>query len=103
MTILSSYLPFCILLKMSQHSEIAFLMLPENVFLVFLAKSTLTMYDSSVTRLQILMMLGFTITDYKVQGATFQTIVHNLHKHSKSKDKSLHKKFCFTYIQLSRL
>lgn len=46
-------------------------MLPENMFSVFLAKSTLTMYDISVTRLQILMMPDFAVTDFKVQEVTF--------------------------------
>ncbi len=78
-------------------------MLPENVFPVFPARSTLTMRGISVTSLQIPMTLGFAITDYKVQEATFRTVVLDLHRDSKARDKGLHKRFCSTYVQLSRL
>ncbi len=78
-------------------------MLPENVFPIFPAKFIFTMYGISVTRLKILMTPGFAITDYKVQGTTFQTAVLDLHRHSKSKDKDSHKRFCSNYVQLFRL
>ncbi len=61
------------------------------------------MRGMSVTRLQIPMTPGFAVTDYKVQGATFRTAVLDLHRHSKSRDKGSHKRFCSTYVQLSRL
>ncbi len=101
--IMCPHLPLYVLLERPQRSWIAFLILPENVFPVFLAKSTSTMRGISVTRLQIPMTPEFAITDYKVQGATFRTVMLNLHKHFKSTDKGLHKRFCFTYVQLSRL
>lgn len=63
------------------------------MFLVFLAKSTLKICGISVIRLQIPITPYFTITDYKVQRATFQLVVFDLHKNSKLEDKSLYKKF----------
>lgn len=78
-------------------------MLPENVFPIFLAKSTLTICGISITRLQIPMTPGFAVTEYKVQGATFQSAILDLHRNSKSGDKGSHKRFCSTYVQLSRL
>lgn len=49
------------------------------------------------------MIPRFVVIDYKIQEALFRTIMLKLHKHSKSKNKSLYKRFCFTYVQLSCL
>lgn len=46
---------------------------------------------------------GSAVTNYKVQGATFQTAVLDLRKGSKKDGRILHKRFCSTYVQLSRL
>lgn len=78
-------------------------MLSENVFLVFPVKSILTMHGISITRLQISIMPGFAIMDYKVQRAIFRLAVLDLHRNSKSEDKGLHKRFYFIYVQLSYL
>lgn len=69
--ILYSYLLIYILLKRPKRLEITFLILLKNVFLVFLAKSTLTIYNISITRLQIPITPGFAVTDYMIQEATF--------------------------------
>ncbi len=84
--------------KRPQHSGIVFSMLPENVFPIFPAKSTLTRRGISVTRLQIPIISEFAVTDYKSQEATFRTVVLDVHNHSKSRDKGLHKRFCSTYV-----
>lgn len=49
------------------------------------------------------MTLGFAVTDYKVQGATFQIAVLDLHRKSNSGSGGSHKKICSTYVQLSCL
>lgn len=77
-------------------------MLLWNMFLIFLAKFTLTMYSISVARLQIPMMSGFAITKYKIQKATFQTAILDLYRSFKLGDKSLYKRNCSIYIQLLR-
>lgn len=46
-------------------------MVAKNVFLIFLTKSTLTLHNISITRLQILIMLCFIVMEYKIQEATF--------------------------------
>lgn len=61
------------------------------------------MHDISDIRLQIPMMPGFVISEYKVQRTTFQIAVLDLHHNSKTGDKNSHKRFRFTYIQLSHL
>ena len=49
------------------------------------------------------MTLDFAVTNYKIQGARFQTAVFDLQRGSKSDYMVLHKQFYFTIIQLSHL
>lgn len=60
-----------ILLKQLKHSNIIFLIIKENVFLLFFIKSTLILYDISITKLKISRLLDFAIMDYKIQEAIF--------------------------------
>ena len=46
---------------------------------------------------------GFAVTDYKIQGATFRSAVLDLRKGNKTVKCGVHKRFCSTYVQLSRL
>ena len=46
---------------------------------------------------------GLAVSKYKVQGATCQIAVVNMHHNFKIEDKILHKRFCSTYIQLLHL
>lgn len=59
------------LLEQPKHLNIIFSIVAENVFLVLLVISTLTLYGISVTRLQILITPDFAIMNYKIQGNTF--------------------------------
>lgn len=68
--------------------------------LVFTAKSTLIIRSINITRLQIPMTPGFAVTNYKIERATFQTAVLDLHRNSNLGSKGSHKKFCSTYVQL---
>lgn len=47
--------------------------------------------------------LGFALTDYNVQGAIFDSAVVDLKRQSKVSAATGHKRFCSTYVQLSRL
>lgn len=78
------------LLKQLKHLEIMFLMVVKNIISVFPTKSTLILRDISVTRLQIPIMLGFAVTDYKVQGTLFQTVILDLYKKFNSKSGGLY-------------
>ena len=51
--------------------EINFLILLENIFLIFPAKSIIPIYGISIIRLQILMIPDFAFSEYKVQRANF--------------------------------
>jgi hypothetical protein len=46
---------------------------------------------------------AFCLTDYKVQGLTLTTAVLDLKDNATAKGQDGHKKFCSTYVQLSRL
>lgn len=49
------------------------------------------------------MIKGFVITDYKVQGASFQLGIFDLYRNFKLRYKGLYKRFYSSYIQLSYL
>lgn len=49
------------------------------------------------------MTLGFTITKYKVQGATIRIVILYLQRNTKIRNKDSYKKLCSTYVQLLRL
>ena len=64
----------------------------------------------SVIRHQVPVTPAWAITDYKVQGSTYDTIIVDLHRHGSnskvSKDSvynNRHKQYCSTYVQLSRV
>ena len=102
-TLLCSHQPHCILLHTDSLLIIPFPGLPSNVYLVFPVRSVVTAKKTSVNRHQIGLTPGFAFTEYKVQGATFESAVLDLRRKSKKKGKESHKRFCSTYVQLSRL
>jgi ATP-dependent exoDNAse (exonuclease V) alpha subunit len=46
---------------------------------------------------------AWTITDYKVQGATYDSIIVDLHRQDNSRGSVSHKRYCSVYVQLSRV
>ena len=52
--------------------------------------------------MQLPITLGFALTEYKVQGATFDSAVVDLKRQSRG-GTATHRRFCSTYVQLSRL
>lgn len=101
--LLSSHAPLCILLHTDSPLMITFPGLPPNVYPVFPVKSTVTAKNSRLNRKQIRITPGFAYIEYKVQGATFKSAVLDLRRRSKKKIGENHKRFCSTYVQLSRL
>jgi hypothetical protein len=47
--------------------------------------------------------LGIVNTDYKVQGATYDSIIVDLHRRDNGKGSVSHKRYCSLYVQLSRV
>ena len=52
--------------------------------------------------MQLPITLGFALTEYKVQGATFDSAVVDLKCQSRGRTAT-HKRFSFTYVQFSQL
>ena len=102
-TLLSSHLARYILLQREKNLKTPFSTLPPNVYLVFPDRSSIKLAQGSISRLQLPITLGFALSDYKVQGATFESAVVDLKRQSKVFAAAGHKRFCSTYVQLSRL
>ena len=61
------------------------------------------MENLSVFRHQVPVTPGWVITDYKVQGATYDNITVDLHRPENNKNKETrHKQHCSNYVQLTR-
>lgn len=69
--ILYSHLLIYLLFHKKNYSNISFLIFQQDLFSIFLSKSTLTLYGVSNTRIQIPITPGFAIANYKVLGVTF--------------------------------
>lgn len=85
------------LLQKNTNLKLPFPILPSNVYPVFHKKSLVLFRTRSISRLQIPIMLTFAKTDYKVQGATFTSVIVDL-KRSDRVVGNTHKQFCSTYI-----
>ena len=58
----------------------------------------------SVTRHQVPVTPAWAVTDYKVQGSTYDAVTLDLHRqNTSSKDGSSHKRYCSSYVQLTRV
>ena len=89
-------------MKQNKPLKTLFLILLPNVYPVFLDCSTVKLPQRDISRLQLSIISGFALTEYKIQGATFDNAVIDLKRHSRE-DNVIHKQFCSTYIQQSRL
>ena len=102
-TVLCSHLPKAVLLRRSISSKLAFPGLDQSVIPIFPINSSVPINGARLIRRQVPICPAFALTEYKVQGATFDTAVLDLQRGPKSQWTSTHKRFCSTYVQLSRL
>src|SRR5438046_10549089 len=59
--------------------------------------------NMSVTRHQVPVTPAWAITEYKAEGSTYDRVTVDLHWHNiSSKDGSSHKRYCSSYVQLTR-
>lgn len=77
--------------------------LDAKVIPVFPRERSITVKGYSVRRRQVPMCPAFSLTDYKVQGSTLMTAVLDLKDDPAAKGQDGQKKYCSTYVQLSRL
>ena len=71
---------------------------------IFCLSGPVKIGNLSVTRHQAPITPAWAITDYKVQGTTYDAVTLDLHRKStSSKDGSSHKRYCSVYVQLTRV
>ena len=75
-----------------------------KAILIFFSSGSVKIGNMSVTRHQVPVTPAWAITDYKVQGSTYEAVTLDLHQQSiGSKNTSSHKRYCSCYVQLSRV
>jgi ATP-dependent exoDNAse (exonuclease V) alpha subunit len=71
---------------------------------IFCSSGPIKIGNMSVTRHQVPVTPAWAITDYKVQGSTYDAVTLDLHRQSiSSKDGSSHMRYCSCYVQLTRV
>src|SRR5258705_3333903 len=95
--------PACVLFQRDNSAHSKFDDLDAKIIPVFPLERSITVKGYSVRRRQVPMCPAFSLTDYKVQGSTLTAAVLDLKDDSTSKGRDHHKKYCSTYVQLSRL
>lgn len=95
--------PACVLVKQQRLNPSQFKGLEAAVMPVFPLEKSITLKGYSVRRKQVPMCPAFCLTDYKVQGSTLPSGVLDLKHDPSAKGHDGHKRYCSTYVQLSRL
>jgi hypothetical protein len=95
--------PACILFKPDKARATGFEDLEPSVMPVFPLERSITLKGYSVRRKQVPMCPAFCLTDYKVQGSTLIAAVLDLKDDTTIRGQDHHRKYCSTYVQLSRL
>ena len=93
----------CVLFKQHKPKPCEFEDLESAIMPIFPQERSITLKSYSIRMTQVPMCLGFCLTDYKVQGETLPIAILDIKHNSTSKGKNPHKRFCSTYVQLSRL
>ncbi|KAF8860613.1 hypothetical protein BDZ45DRAFT_800769 [Acephala macrosclerotiorum] len=93
----------CVLFQRDSSEHAKFDDLDTKIILVFPLERSITIKGHSVRRRQVPMCPEFSLTDYKVQGSTLTTAVLDLKDDPTARGQDGHKKYCSTYVQLSRL
>lgn len=95
--------PACVLFQQDHSAHSKFDDLDAKIIPVFPLDRSITIKGYSVRRRQVPMCPAFSLTDYKVQGSTLTTAVLDLKHDPSARGQDGHKKYCSTYVQLSRL
>ncbi|OKO94694.1 ATP-dependent DNA helicase pfh1 [Penicillium subrubescens] len=95
--------PACILFKPDRPKPTAFQDLEPSILPVFPLERSITLKGYSVRRKQVPMCPAYCLTDYKVQGSTLVAAILDLKDDPTIRGQDRHRKYCSTYVQLSRL
>ncbi|KAL6405632.1 hypothetical protein AUP68_10483 [Ilyonectria robusta] len=95
--------PACIIFRHDKSKACGFEGLESSVTPVFPLERSITLKGYSVRRKQVPMCPAFCLTDYKVQGSTLTAAILDIRDDPTIRGQDRHRKFCSTYVQLSRL
>jgi hypothetical protein len=101
--ILCTKSPACVLFQRDNSAHSKFDDLDAKIIPVFPLERSITIKGHSVRRRRVPMCPAFSLTDYKVQASTLTTAVLDLKHDPTARGQDGHKKYCSTYVQLSRL
>lgn len=95
--------PACILFNPNRPKSLPLQSLDPGVLPIFPVEASITVKGYSVRRKQVPICPAFAVTDYKIQGSTRNSATLDLKDDRTSKGRDSHRKYCSTYVQLSRL
>lgn len=95
--------PACVLIRPHKPKAATFTNLDPTVMPIFPFERSIIVKSFSVRRKQVPLCPAFCLTDYKVQGSTLTSAILDMKVNPKAPGQDHHKKFCSTYVQLSRL
>ena len=96
--------PKCFLFEPDSTTNAIFPEMGSTATPIFCTSGSVKRGNMSVTRHQVPVTLAWAITDYKVQGSTYDAVTLDLHRQNiSSKDGSSHKRYCSVYVQLTRV
>jgi hypothetical protein len=91
--------PKCILFQQDSTANAIFLEMGLTATPVFCSSGSIRIGNMSATRHQVPVTPDWAITDYKVQGSTYEAVTLDLHRqNTSSKDGSFHKRYCSCYV-----
>jgi hypothetical protein len=100
--VLCSLPPKCILFEGSSTNHFTFPGIGSTASPIFCTSTSVQIQDMSVVRHQVPVTPAWAITDYKVQGSTYDTVTLDLHRRGNYNSES-HRRYCSNYVQLSRV
>jgi hypothetical protein len=101
--ILCSLPPKCIIFEPLSLKNVVFPEIGSTAVPIFCTSNSVRVENISVIRHQVPVTPAWAITDYKVQGATYDNITVDLHRPGNNINKETrHKQYCSNYVQLSR-
>lgn len=96
--------PKCILFEQVSTTNAIFPGIGSTATPIFCSSGSVKIGNMSITRHQVPVTPAWAITEYKVQGSTYEAVTLDLHRQSiSSKDGSSHKRYCSCYVQLTRV
>lgn len=95
--------PACLLVKLNRPQSAEFDHLESSTTPIFPLERSVSLKGFSIRRKQVPMCPAFCLTDYKVQGSTLTEAILDLKNDPTRRGWDAHRKFCSTYVQLSRL